>query len=89
MPELFLPKLVEYARGDNGEFEGIVRSRDPEWSVKRDFCTQEGAEFLASKIRSYWDARGYHVDLNVTPNGRDGTMSIIRSNMQNGLPRCE
>jgi hypothetical protein len=52
-----------------------------------DNLTHEGAQRLASKLRSFW-RESPTVEIRVEASGRDrsGIIFIIRSNLANGLP---
>jgi len=56
-----------------------------------DFCTNEGADHLAERIREFWRKRGYEVELEARREGFVPTMrsarTDLRSNMINGMPR--
>lgn len=57
----------------------------------KDWCTIEGASRLKTKIREYWEERGYDVDLDLVDAGFVAAMrsarTDVRSNMVNGMPR--
>lgn len=57
----------------------------------KDWCTTEGAARLKSKIREYWEERGYEVDVDLIESGFVAAMrsarTDVRSNMVNGMPR--
>ncbi len=56
-----------------------------------DFCTEEGASYLANRIRDFWQKRGYAVDFETRKEGFVSTMrsarTDLRSDMINGMPR--
>lgn len=56
-----------------------------------DFCSNEGAQYLAERIRDFWRKRGYEVDIEARREGFVSTMrsarTDLRSNMVNGMPR--
>lgn len=56
-----------------------------------DFCTHEGAHYLAERIKEFWRKRGYEVELEAHREGFVSTMrsarTDLRSNMINGMPR--
>lgn len=56
-----------------------------------DFCTNEGAQYLAERIREFWRRRGYEVDVEARREGFVSTMrsarTDLRSDMINGMPR--
>lgn len=56
-----------------------------------DFCTEEGASYLANRIREFWQKRGYAVDFETHKEGFVSTMrsarTDLRSDMINGMPR--
>ena len=56
-----------------------------------DFCTNEGANYLAERIREFWRKRGYEVDIEARREGFISTMrsarTDLRSDMVNGMPR--
>ena len=55
-----------------------------------DWCTNEGAKRLKEKIESYWQERGYDVNINLVDGGFVAAMrsgrTDVRSNMINGMP---
>ncbi|MEO1100531.1 MAG: hypothetical protein AAFW65_01665 [Pseudomonadota bacterium] len=57
----------------------------------KDWCTNEGATRLKTKIREYWEERGYEVDVDLIDSGFVAAMrsarTDVRSNMVNGMPR--
>jgi hypothetical protein len=59
----------------------------------RDFLTAAGAHELANTIREFWAEKGHVVRVSVTQEGghlqgrQDKVLSIVRSNLLNGLPR--
>lgn len=57
---------------------------------ERDWCARENAADLVLRISEYWRARGRTVELKVIDIGfyqnARGTVTVIRSNMVNGLP---
>ncbi|MEL7489768.1 MAG: phosphoglycolate phosphatase [Pseudomonadota bacterium] len=56
-----------------------------------DFCTEEGANYLATRIRDFWRKRGFDVDFETQKEGFVATMrsarTDLRSDMINGMPR--
>ena len=56
-----------------------------------DFCDEDGAARLASKIREFWRKQGFEVDVEMKPEGFVSTMrsarTDVRSDMVNGMPR--
>lgn len=56
-----------------------------------DFCTNEGANYLAERIKEFWRKRGYEVDIEARREGFISTMrsarTDLRSDMVNGMPR--
>ena len=54
------------------------------------FCDRAGAEELKSRLKAYWIARGYDIDVTVREGGfHPAVRSVrfdVRSNMRNGLP---
>ena len=56
----------------------------------KDWCTNEGATRLKTKIREYWEERGYEVDVDLIDSGFVAAMrsarTDVRSNMVNGMP---
>ncbi len=59
--------------------------------MANDWCTEEGAKRLKSKIEEYWAERGYAVDINLVDAGFIAAMrsarTDVRSDMTNGMPR--
>lgn len=57
----------------------------------KDWCDTDGANRLREKIREYWEARGYDVDVDLVDAGFVAAMrsarTDLRSNMVNGMPR--
>ena len=55
-----------------------------------DFCTNDGARRLKTKIEDYWRERGYNVDVKLVDASFVAAMrsarTDVRSNMVNGLP---
>ena len=56
-----------------------------------DFCTNEGAQYLADRIKDFWRKKGYEVELESHREGFVSTMRSARtdltSDMVNGMPR--
>ncbi len=56
-----------------------------------DFCTEDGANYLANRIREFWRKRGFDVDFQTQKEGFVATMrsarTDLRSDMVNGMPR--
>ena len=54
-----------------------------------DYCSWDGANALADKIRNYWRKQGQiiepHVEHAAMPSGRGGIF-VVRSDLVNGLP---
>lgn len=55
-----------------------------------DFCTEDGAKRLKTKIEEYWRTRGYDVSVDLVDAGFVPAMrsarTDVRSNMVNGMP---
>lgn len=53
-----------------------------------DWHTRRGAHGLADRIRRYWAAKGFAVEVWLVSGTVDdhGTMFMVRSNLLNGLP---
>lgn len=61
---------------------------DPCSPPSRDFCTREGAEVLAARIRAAWAALGVHVETKVEQVGQgyDSMFTVRLPNLLNGMP---
>ena len=56
---------------------------------QRDWLTRDGARVQARQIREFWWIRGYHlVEVRTVdvPSGRHEPITVIRSNIVNGVP---
>lgn len=60
----------------------------------RDWMQEEAAHDLAARVRGYWAARGYVVDVSIVPMGnpkaeagKDRVVWGVRSDMVNGQPQ--
>ena len=57
---------------------------------ERDYCTKEGAEVLAERIRNYWKDRGYEITTSITECGFHPTIRhsrwVVHSTLKDGLP---
>jgi len=55
-----------------------------------EWCTREGAEALKARIASYWEDRGYPVQVWIEQRGFEsalrGAHYVVRSNIVSGLP---
>lgn len=55
------------------------------------FCDRAGAEELKARLKAYWTARGYDIDVTVREGGfHPAVRSVrfdVRSNLVNGLPK--
>ncbi|MEM6626904.1 MAG: hypothetical protein AAGB25_04390 [Pseudomonadota bacterium] len=58
--------------------------------MANDFCNEDGARRLKSKIEEYWTNRGYDVSINLVDAGFLPAMrsarTDVRSDMVNGMP---
>jgi hypothetical protein len=56
-----------------------------------DFCNEDGARRLKSKIEEYWKNRGFDVNIDLVDAGFIPAMrsarTDVRSNMVNGMPQ--
>ena len=56
----------------------------------KDWCNKDGAERLRQQIVTYWEQRGYDVDIDLIDAGFVPAMrsarTDVRSNMVNGMP---
>jgi hypothetical protein len=58
-----------------------------------DWCSAQGAAWLAGKIRAYWLSRGHWVEVQVQENTEKVHKShacgiwVVRSNLVRGMPR--
>lgn len=56
-----------------------------------EFCTNDGASRLATKIQDYWKKQGFDVTVETQKEGFVSTMrsarTDVRSDMVNGMPR--
>lgn len=56
-----------------------------------EWCDLAGASALRMQIENYWKARGFAVQVDLTPGGYTQTMRSnrfdVRSNLINGMPR--
>ncbi len=56
-----------------------------------EYCTNDGASRLASKIEDYWRKQGFDVTIETQKEGFVSTMrsarTDVRSDMVNGMPR--
>ncbi len=57
---------------------------------ERDYCTKEGAEGLAERIRNYWKDRGYEITTSITECGFHPTIRhsrwVVHSTLKDGYP---
>jgi hypothetical protein len=56
----------------------------------KDWCNEDGAQRLKSKIEEYWTQRGFEVNIDLVDAGFVAAMrsarTDVRSNMVNGMP---
>ena len=56
----------------------------------KDWCNEDGAQRIKTKIKEYWTERGYDVDVDLVDAGFVAAMrsarTDVRSNMINGMP---
>jgi len=79
----------------------LARQLEAEWLAKQrplprvgtrkgppDFLSAAGAATLARRIRKYWEAAGFEIEVEVYPVAlvRGEPVMGIRSNLRNGLP---
>lgn len=55
------------------------------------YFARDGARALEDKIKAYWAARGYEVDIDLVPSDYDEKIRSVRydvrSGMRNGMPQ--